>query len=61
MNPVIHPLHESWGGWKRGIGKGELRPAPKSGSIAGLHCCCLLPSPVYGSVLVTLETAVGAL
>lgn len=40
--------------------KRQLRPAPKSGNIAGLHGCCFLLSLVYGSVLVTLETAVGA-
>lgn len=41
-------------------GKGQLRPAPKSDNIAGSRCCCLLPSLVYSSMLVTLETAVGA-
>lgn len=45
---------------RRGRGKGQVRPALKSDNIAGFCCCCLLPSLVYSSVLVTLETAVGA-
>lgn len=45
---------------RRGRGKGQVRLASKSASIAGFCCCYLLPSLVYSSVLVTLETAVGA-
>lgn len=41
-------------------GRQQLRPAPKSGNITGLCCCCFLLSLVYGSALVTLATAVGA-
>lgn len=44
---------------KRGQGKGQFRLVPRSDSVAE-SCCYLLPSLVYGSVLVTLETAVGA-
>lgn len=44
----------------RGRGKGQLRPASKSDNKAGFCCSYLLPSLVYSSMLVTLETAVGA-
>lgn len=45
---------------RMGRGKGQASPALKSDNTAGFCCCYLLPSLVYSSVLVTLETAVGA-
>lgn len=41
-------------------GRGQVIPGSKSDNIAGFCCRYLLPSLVYSSVLVTLETAVGA-